>query len=715
MDTKDFCSEISVIPQYGATCWFNAILIISFYSQMMRNLMKNKVAKTWKKNDNLFNFLKLVINNSYNTKDKKILSLFNKIKPTLLILKILNKFDLNALDFLKKRNTIGFTHDYVYFFLKYCNVNVLNITYIDNDTCLLNFYDNIYKIYTNDYNLNNEIEDEKETNKIIDKIPDVLVLYHNELTNYKLYYDEFLENGGNIDKYNYDNYDIKKEELENIKNYKDNINLFGNSYKLDGVLISSSDNEHIISGIHCNNNKYVYNGWNIPNTNLKSSVCPLFKHDWNLNDNTSFCLNSQECKMDFIEKEEMCFNFSKNNRVLIYVKCEEIESNELSLSKSNYSISNKEEIIKDYYDIDNLNNLYKNLFKEQIMINRTLSKDKIIKIVYLLSSIIEDTDEEKEFFTLLPISDFEKDEIIRINDKYYLLTNLFYFLFIMKLNMRYTSFKDTNNITDPLKKIIPIPIFKKIILNYFKSNNILEIYNKYFLTSFKFANFLMKINEEFIIIDRSSMRNIDKYKLIFIFVKLFGLEFLSSYLTSNNLNMNDFLLYLYNLNEDEKQIIVNKFNELNIITINNINELLKFMIDNEINDNIPANELIIIKNKHYNVILLYYYIIIFNNSYPIIISNVIDKILINFYNIVLLNSTILKKIFEIYENKKKELKNNNLLIYNSKGIYKLYKYKFGNNALNLETNKMEIIDFSNVKMTISNSIKGGKKKSLKIY
>ena len=224
MDTKDFCSEISVIPQYGETCWFNAILIISFYSQMMRNLMKNKVAKTWKKNDNLFNFLKLVINNSYNTKDKKILSLFNKIKPTLLILKILNKFDLNALDFLKKRNTIGFTHDYVYFFLKYCNVNVLNITYIDNDTCLLNFYDNIYKIYTNDYNLNNEIEDEKETNKIIDKIPDVLVLYHNELTNYKLYYDEFLENGGNIDKYNYDNYDIKKEELENIKNYKDNIN-----------------------------------------------------------------------------------------------------------------------------------------------------------------------------------------------------------------------------------------------------------------------------------------------------------------------------------------------------------------------------------------------------------------------------------------------------------------------------------------------------------
>jgi len=142
MDTKDFCSEISVIPQYGATCWFNAILIISFYSQMMRNLMKNKVAKTWKKNDNLFNFLKLVINNSYNTKDKKILSLFNKIKPTLLILKILNKFDLNALDFLKKRNTIGFTHDYVYFFLKYCNVNVLNITYIDKNTCLINFYKN---------------------------------------------------------------------------------------------------------------------------------------------------------------------------------------------------------------------------------------------------------------------------------------------------------------------------------------------------------------------------------------------------------------------------------------------------------------------------------------------------------------------------------------------------------------------------------------------
>ena len=45
MDTKDFCSEISVIPQYIGTCWFNAILINSFYSQAMRKLMIKKVSK----------------------------------------------------------------------------------------------------------------------------------------------------------------------------------------------------------------------------------------------------------------------------------------------------------------------------------------------------------------------------------------------------------------------------------------------------------------------------------------------------------------------------------------------------------------------------------------------------------------------------------------------------------------------------------------------
>ena len=52
----DFCSDISVIPQFQGTCWFNAILMSCFYSQEMRKLMI-KQSKTWDKRNNFFKFL----------------------------------------------------------------------------------------------------------------------------------------------------------------------------------------------------------------------------------------------------------------------------------------------------------------------------------------------------------------------------------------------------------------------------------------------------------------------------------------------------------------------------------------------------------------------------------------------------------------------------------------------------------------------------------
>ncbi len=33
MPPKDKCLDLSVIPQFEGTCWFNAILMIALYSQ----------------------------------------------------------------------------------------------------------------------------------------------------------------------------------------------------------------------------------------------------------------------------------------------------------------------------------------------------------------------------------------------------------------------------------------------------------------------------------------------------------------------------------------------------------------------------------------------------------------------------------------------------------------------------------------------------------
>ena len=59
MSSRDFCSDISVIPQFSGVCWFNAIMMSSFFSQRMRKLMIDKISKTWG-NGSLFKFFKIL-------------------------------------------------------------------------------------------------------------------------------------------------------------------------------------------------------------------------------------------------------------------------------------------------------------------------------------------------------------------------------------------------------------------------------------------------------------------------------------------------------------------------------------------------------------------------------------------------------------------------------------------------------------------------------
>lgn len=51
----DFCTDITVIPQFSGTCWFNGILMSCFYSQGMRKIMKQQ-SKNCNKSDNIIKF-----------------------------------------------------------------------------------------------------------------------------------------------------------------------------------------------------------------------------------------------------------------------------------------------------------------------------------------------------------------------------------------------------------------------------------------------------------------------------------------------------------------------------------------------------------------------------------------------------------------------------------------------------------------------------------
>ncbi len=562
----DFCSDISVIPQFIGTCWFNAILMSCFYSQEMRKLMI-KQSKTWAKNDNLFKFLKTILKNSYDVKEKKNLILFHKIKPEKLLLQILNKYDKNLLKYLIKENYRWF-HSYISLFLKYLGVNVLDITYINNNKILLNFLKII-----NDYNITNDIteitkidynlEFEEIKNKIIN-IPDVLLLNTYSL-HYEQVYNYLLTINNEFNIYNIKNYNLNKQHFQELLDFKDTIIFQGFTYKLDSVLLANYNIfKHSIAGITCNNNRYVYNGWNskiedvsfLKNGN--SIPCSLMRYDWNLNEDNEFCLNQKECKLDNItDVKDLCFSFNKGKRTLVYVKVNEENVSSSSLKSFSKSKSN-------YKDIDNLSleEIIKKLKEFNYIILSSLSLDLLKEILikhYLdfdLKSLLNEN--KTEYFTKLEIDKFNDDELIVINDIYYLKKILFYYLFILNLT-------DIN---------IDLNIKKEIFLYYFNNNSIVQIYNTYFKNiAVLMTNLKQKISKDFY--EPNISLNFKSLKKII--PKLFKEEFISLYLTNQNLNLDELIEYLKS-NKNKEFMFVLKFNELELISkIKSIEEIIEYL------------------------------------------------------------------------------------------------------------------------------------------
>jgi len=350
---ENICSNLSVIPQFKNHTWFNAILMCCFYSQMMRKLMINKVSKTWKKTSNLFKFLKTVLKKNYKTNEESM-KLISKIKPDMLLLTILFKYDFKMINKWK----VEWNITYISLLLKFLNVKVLDITYFNNETLLFNYGKilNNYLLYSKEQIfllqenkdkpliIPDQYKEIVEIAKIIYQIPDVLVVYHKDINNtIKNSYD-YYNSRKELEVFNffkYQEYLAKNfpnifNEINDIKELKEQFYFNGNLYKLDSVLLDNyNGGKYSIAGIHCNNEKYVYNGW-------YNNKCKLLNYNWNLKKNNEFCFNNNKCKMEEVNILKRwishCFSFNKGDRVLIYVKDNNDKSTSIK-SKSHFSLS----------------------------------------------------------------------------------------------------------------------------------------------------------------------------------------------------------------------------------------------------------------------------------------------------------------------------------------------------------------------------------------
>ena len=109
----------------------------------------------------------------------------------------------------------------------------------------------------------------------------------------------------------------------NITSHNDIIYYNNQEYILDAVIVKNwneSNIDHVITGITCKDEKYVYNGWNINTTNNKKIPCDLFKYNWDIKNTNSFCINPRSCQLTNENETSKCYSFGKGERLLIYVK-----------------------------------------------------------------------------------------------------------------------------------------------------------------------------------------------------------------------------------------------------------------------------------------------------------------------------------------------------------------------------------------------------------
>ena len=123
-----------------------------------------------------------------------------------------------------------------------------------------------------------------------------------------------------------------------LKSLRETIDYGGKEYRLDSAVLANWNIKpnlgHAISGITCKNNKYVYNGWTrtsmdpmMANKIITRNIpCELMEYDWNIKKHNDFCLNTTKCIPDVLKntralrKTDLCFNFSKGKRILVYVR-----------------------------------------------------------------------------------------------------------------------------------------------------------------------------------------------------------------------------------------------------------------------------------------------------------------------------------------------------------------------------------------------------------
>jgi hypothetical protein len=345
---KSICSRILTPKQVGPICWFMATFVAMFYSQRSRKLLleaskswdvkKGRLPIFWNNRKKLFTLLKHVLDDKYlktENREGKDYKNYKRFSDNTFgkILTLLNRIDKKSFPYIPNYITGGFELEYYIGKLyKLLNIDYILYDYNPGDDVLFYSYlnENLNKV---EYrivkrNIVVDVDGDRNFTYVEEDIippPILMVIVRDEEDIGNTTFNSLL----------FPNNIINEEATKNsLKSMKEQIFFKGVEYNLDAVLLANWNIGigHAIAGITCKKKKYIYNGWT--RTSMDPSMinqlitrkipCELMKYDWNIKNDGDFCLNTAKCIPDFLQHplkdNDICFNFSKGARLLIYVR-----------------------------------------------------------------------------------------------------------------------------------------------------------------------------------------------------------------------------------------------------------------------------------------------------------------------------------------------------------------------------------------------------------
>jgi hypothetical protein len=514
---SDKCKNVITIPQSDdiGSCWFNTLLMSILYSQNSRKLLLNDnylerrppsdktskllnqlLRKNYIQHDNAYDYFKYM-------RPEKILKYLNIIKDKDLFKEKLKKgFDPRMFihHFIKRLGKSSLQID-IYGGQLYANFNIIygHLEYQGkflNAQKLLNLEKQDFKSDP-DYIIVNPLQDNESDGE-----------YE------KMFYTSIRFNPGlNIlDKLSLDNRGIATDGILSLDK---KITYDGETYILDSCILGNfnprSVGGHVITGITCNNKRYVYNGWIrdiIDDTkkelNPKILPCELMKYYWDPNSSDAFCLNMRTCQLDAAKDptKTLCFSFNVGLRCLIYVKETRIKDKGIKYDENYSSISDlilPSDVSKDREEFNKFKLRLKEEKdrKEKEIIKETLKKKEERKRKEALK--LKDDEVRKQLIKLLKPDKPKKKEpkliinmksvIKKIKDPY---LNLMYFN-----NSYYLIEYCEHNII----KLLTLRNPKYIIID--KNNN----YDRMLIDKIPKIEYLTKLNNYGLYINKSASYN----------------------------------------------------------------------------------------------------------------------------------------------------------------------------------------------------------------